>query len=50
MSQPKKIKTAIWIGEKQWASLKAQADSKEAQRREDKGLEIVVEVMYALTK
>jgi len=26
MSRPKKIKTAIWIGEKQWASLKALAD------------------------
>jgi hypothetical protein len=26
MSRPKKIKTAIWVGEKQWASLKALAD------------------------
>ena len=26
MSRPKKMKTAIWIGEKQWASLKALAD------------------------
>jgi hypothetical protein len=27
MSRPKKIKTAIWIGEKQWAAVKALADS-----------------------
>ena len=27
MSRPKKIKTAIWIGEKQWQALKALADS-----------------------
>jgi predicted DNA-binding protein len=26
MSRPKKIKTAIWIGEKQWSSLRAMAD------------------------
>jgi hypothetical protein len=26
MSRPKKIKTAMWVGEKQWASLKALAD------------------------
>jgi hypothetical protein len=26
MSRPKKIKTAIWIGETQWASLRAPAD------------------------
>jgi len=25
--RPKKIKTAIWIGEKQWQALKALADS-----------------------
>ena len=27
MSRPKKIKTAIWVGEKQWQALKALADS-----------------------
>jgi len=26
MARPKEIKTAIWVGEKQWASLKALAD------------------------